>query len=115
MTKKFKKKPQLHRVVAIRRLERNQRKVRGRAIDRIKVQDTDGNLEVWTTGKAINAMLAGTDAFFVVGVIPWAGEDPTSMRIVWSQVTPWPYENPKTIRTVTDKKRPDDLMNLPRF
>jgi hypothetical protein len=71
MTKKFKKKPRLHRVVAIRQLGKN---VPGRAIDMIKVQETNGNLKAWKTGDAIDAMLRGTDAFFVVGVIPWVGK-----------------------------------------
>ncbi len=115
MTKKYQREVRLHRIVAIHRPRKNEKNVPGRAIERIKVQESNGNLKVWKTTEAIKAMVGGTDAFFVIGVVPWPDENPTSIRTVWSPVTPWPYKNPKTIRTVTDKKRPDNLMNLPTF
>ena len=87
----------LHRIVEIRRS--------GRRISKIRVEEPNGKKKVWSVDDAIDAMVRGTDAFFV---FPTEGP-------LWSPVTPWPYQNPKFIRTMEDKSRKDILEKLPKF
>ena len=87
----------LHRVVGIRRS--------GKRIVKIRVEEPNGKTKVWSVAEAIEAMVQGTDAFFVF----------PKKAPLWSPVTPFPYQNPKYIRTREDTTKKDILKKLPTF